>query len=59
MNKVKIKITGISNTSIPTKILLQRLCLLRTSEKVGDTETVNHYQLVRLNQCHVQYEKLI
>jgi hypothetical protein len=58
-NKVTIKITGIPNTIIPTKILLQKLCLLRTAEQIGDIETVNHTQLGRLNQYHIQYEKLI
>ncbi len=60
MNKVTIKIIALpNNCSIPAKILLQKLCLLRASEKVGDIETVNHYQLGKLNQHAVQYEKLI
>jgi len=58
-NKVNIKITGLSDTSIPAKILLQKLCLLRSAENIGDTEVVNHYQLGKLNQYNVQYEKLI
>jgi hypothetical protein len=57
-NKVTIKITGISDTDVPTRILLQKLCLLRTAEKVGDIETVNHYQLGKLNQNGVQYVKI-
>ncbi len=59
MNKVKIKITAFpTNYSVPAKILLQKLCHLRTSEKLGDIETVNHYQLGQLNYQGVQYEKL-
>ena len=57
-NKVTVKITGISDTNVPTKILLQRLCLLRTAEKIGDIETVNMTQLGRLNDYSIQYEKL-
>jgi hypothetical protein len=58
MNKVTIQITGIPNTIIPTKVLLQKLCLLRTAEKIDDIETVNHYQLGKLNQYQVQYTKI-
>jgi len=57
-NKVTVKITGVSDTDVPVKILLQKLCLLRTAEKIGDTETVNMTQLGRLNNYAVQYEKL-
>lgn len=57
-NKAKIKITGISDTDVPIKILLQKLCLLRTAEKIGDVETVNHYQLGRLKDYSVQFVKL-
>ena len=58
MNKVTIQITGISDTDVPSKILLQKLCLLRTAEKIGDIETVNHYQLGRLKNYSVQYTKI-
>ena len=57
-NKVTIKITDISATDVPVKILLQKFCLLRKAEKIGDVETVNHYQLGRLNNHSVQYQKL-
>ena len=58
-NKVTIKITGLPDDNhIPAKILLQKICLLRTSEKIGDTETVNHFQLGKLNQHGVQYVKI-
>ena len=58
-NKVTIEITGLpEDNHIPAKILLQQICLLRTSEKIGDTETVNHFQLGKLNQNSVQYVKI-
>ena len=58
-NKVTIEITGLpEDNHIPAKILLQQICLLRTSEKIGDTETVNRFQLGKLNQNGVQYVKI-
>lgn len=57
MNKVNIQITGLPETGVPTHILLQKFCLLRTALNVGDIETVNHYQLGRLNYHNVQYTK--
>jgi hypothetical protein len=56
-NKVTVQITGF-NSAIPAKILLQKFCLLRTAEKVGDVETINHTQLGRLNHHGVKYKKL-
>jgi len=57
-NKVTVKITGFTGSGIPPKILLQKFCLLRTAEKIGDVETVNHTQLGRLKDHHVQFQKL-
>ena len=58
MNKATIQITGFPETGVPQIFLLQKLCLLRTASKVGDIETVNHYQLSRLNSYNVQYTKI-
>ena len=55
--KTRIQITAIKS-DIPSKILLQKLCLLRVAEKVGDIETVNNTQLGRLNFQNVKYIKL-
>ncbi len=55
-NKATVKITGLPATSFPAKILLQRLCLLRKSERVGDIETINMTQLGRLRDHNVQFE---
>ena len=57
-NAVTVKITGIPATDIPIKILLQKLCMLRSAENIGDTETVNMTQLGRLQIHNIQYEKL-
>jgi len=57
-NKVTVKITGIPETSIPTKILLQKFCLLRNAAAIGDTETINMTQLGKLKYHNVQLEKL-
>lgn len=58
-NTHKIKILELpKSSSIPAKILLQKLCLLRKAEKVGDIETVNNTQLSRLNYQGVKYEKI-
>lgn len=56
-NKTKIQIIGFT-TSVPAKILLQKFCLLRTAEKIGDIEIINNTQLGRLNDHSVQYIKL-
>ena len=48
MRTTKIQITAIY-CDIPTKIYLQKFLLLRHCEKVGDSETVNNYQLGLLN----------
>ena len=57
-NKTTIKITELPKSSVPEKILLQRFCLLRKCEKVGDTETVNNTQLGRLRDNAVKFEIL-
>lgn len=58
MNKTTIKITALPKSDIPYTILLQKLCLLRTDKKVGDTETVNNTQLGRLRDQGVTFEIL-
>lgn len=57
MNTTKIKITGY-NGDMPIKIVLQKFCLLRYCEKIGDTEIVNNYQLGRLKYQNVEFEKI-
>ena len=39
------------HTDVPVKMYLQQFLLLRTSEKVGDEEVVNNYQLGQLNEA--------
>ena len=55
-NKVTIKITALPETSVPHKVLLQKMCNLRTAEKVGDEETINHTQLGNLKYQNVKFE---
>lgn len=57
-NKHKIKIVSLPDSSVPAKILLQKFCLLRNAEKVGDIEVVNNTQLGRLKDNDVEYEIL-
>jgi len=57
-NKHKIKIIGLPDASVPIKILLQKFCLLRKAEKIGDIEVINNTQLGRLNDWNVEYEIL-
>ena len=49
MRKTTIQITAIYS-DIPAHIYLRNFLLLRKAEKVGDTETVNNYQLGLLNE---------
>lgn len=54
---MKVKITSIpENSSLPLKVLLQKMCLLRTSEKIGDIENVNNTQIGRMNLQGVGFE---
>ena len=55
-NKRRVKITAIPDSGVPEKILLQRFCLLRFCEKVGDSEVINNTQLGRLREHGVGYE---
>jgi hypothetical protein len=58
-NVTKIKITSIHSDGmcgIPARILLQRFCLLRYCEKVGDSESVNNYQLGLLREHGVEFD---
>jgi hypothetical protein len=57
-NLTKIQILEISDSTIPAKILLQKMCLLRFAEKAGDIEVVNNTQLGRLKQYNVLFAKL-
>ena len=57
MNTTKVRITGY-NGDIPLKIMLQKFCLLRYAEKIGDTETVNNTQLSRLKFQDVKFDIL-
>ena len=59
VHKATIKITGMPpNSSIPFKILLEKFCLLRTAKSIGDIETVNYYQLSKLNYHNIPYIKI-
>jgi hypothetical protein len=57
MNTTKVKITNYLG-DIPIKIMLQKFCLLRYAEKIGDVETINNTQLGRLKFHNVEFEKL-
>lgn len=57
-NLTKIQILDFSDSMIPAKILLRKMCLLRFAEKVGDIEVVNNVQLGRLKQYNVTFTKL-
>jgi len=58
-NKSIIKITGHPvNSSIPLQILLEKFCLLRTAKSIGDSETVNHYQLGKLIFHNIPHIKI-
>lgn len=54
-NVTKVKITSIPD-GIPAKIILQKFCLMRNAEKVGDIESVNNTQLGRLRDQNVSFE---
>ena len=49
MRKTTIQITAIYS-DVPPKMYLQYFLRLRKCEKVGDSETVNNYQLGLLNE---------
>ena len=54
-NKTKVQIISYSG-DIPLKIMLQKMCLLRSASKIGDVEVVNNTQLGRLKDNHVLFE---
>ena len=54
-NVTKVKITSIPD-GMPAKIILQKFCLMRNAEKVGDIESVNNTQLGRLRDQNVSFE---
>ena len=56
-NRVTVLITGYPQTpfSASLKDNLQRICLLRTAEKIGDIETINMTQLGRLKNSGIEY----
>jgi len=56
-NKTKVRIEELP-TWCPPKMLLQKFCLLRTSENVGDIEVVNNTQLGRLIYHGVKFTKI-
>lgn len=57
-NVTKVKITSIPTDQfcIPNKMLLQRFCLLRYCEKIGDVESINNYQLGMLRKHGVGFD---
>ena len=59
MNTTKIEIIGHINNGMPTAIVLEKLCHLRTARKIGDVETVNNTQLGNLNRMGILYLKII
>lgn len=62
MRTTKVRLTALNYKGIPTEMYLRRFLLLRTISKVGDTETVNNYQLGLLNEAksygQIDYEKI-
>lgn len=59
MNTTKIEIIGHINNGMPTAIVLEKLCHLRTARKIGDIETVNNTQLANLKRMGILYLKVI
>ena len=59
MNTTKIEIIGHINNGMPTAIVLEKLCHLRTAQKIGDIETVNNTQLANLKRMGILYLKVI
>lgn len=53
-NKTTIKIESYLG-DIPLKVMLQKICLLRTCEKIGDIETINNTQLGRLKDQNIGF----
>lgn len=58
INKTTVKILGIIESDIPLHIILEKFCLLRACKKVGDIETINNYQLGKLNFHGVIFETI-
>lgn len=57
-NITKIQIISYSG-GIPLKIMLQKMCLLRSASKIGDIEVVNNTQLGRLRDNHVSFKIIL
>lgn len=57
-NITKIQIISYSG-DIPLKIMLQKMCLLRSASKFGDIEIVNNTQLGRLRDNHVSFKIIL
>lgn len=53
-NKTYIKIESYQG-DIPLKVMLQKICLLRVCEKIGDKEVVNNTQLGRLRDQNIGF----
>ena len=53
MRKTKVMLTKFNeeHTGVPSQIYFERFLLLKVIRKVGDTETVNNYQLGMMNQA--------
>ena len=57
-NITKIQIISYSGDT-PLKIMLQKMCLLRSASKFGDIEIVNNTQLGRLRDNHVSFKIIL
>ena len=57
-NLTKVQITSYSG-DIPLKVMLQKMCLLRSASKIGDVEVVNNTQLGRLRDNQVSFKILV
>lgn len=59
-NKIKIQITGSCLSDKRLAIVCEKIYLLRTARKIGDTEVINHTQLGRLkdNSLDIQFKIL-
>ncbi len=54
----KVQIISYSG-DIPLKIILQKMCLLRSASKIGDIEVVNNTQLGRLRNNQISFKILM
>jgi len=51
----KVQIISYSG-DVPLKVILQKMCLLRSVSKIGDIEVVNNTQLGRLRDNQISFK---